>query len=250
MERSQQAAHRALQLDPDLIDAAMRLIVQRTEDGQIVEAYREAKQLVSRRPESAQAHFVLSYALRYGGALQEAATECNTALSLDRGDRGLRSCALVFQELNDYPRALEFARLDAGSEWSAGVVAEIFLRQGKLAEALAISVNTPRRRILSDWAIHAPDAQIDADVAKLLQVRPGRGDGEPLFLNAGVLTYCNRADVALDFMRRAVERNYCSYPAMDSDPLLAPARRLPGYAAVHAAAVACHARFLRERDQK
>ena len=250
LERSQQAARRALQLDPDLIDAAMRLIVQRTEDGQIVEAYREAKQLVKRRPESAQAHFVLSYALRYGGALQEAATECNTALSLDRGDRGLRSCALAFQMLNDYPRALEFARLDAGSEWSASVVSEIFLRQGKLAEALAISVNNPRRRVLSDWAAHTPDAQIDADVATLLNGRPGRGDGEPLFFNAGVLTYCNRAEAALDSMRRAVERNYCSYPAMDSDPLLAPARQLPGYAAVHAAAVACHARFLQERDQK
>ncbi|MEO6260761.1 MAG: protein kinase, partial [Thermoanaerobaculia bacterium] len=248
--RSQEAARRALQLDPDLIEAAIRLIVQRSEDGHTAEAYREAKQLVSRRPDSSQAHFALAYVLRYGGALQESADQCNTALSMDRGDRGLRSCALVFEMLNDFPRALEFAQLDAGSEWSRGVLAQVRLREGKLAEALAISVDNPWSRVLKAWAAHAPAAQFDEAVDTLVNGSPGRSDGEPFYFNAGVLTFCNRPEKALEVLRRAVERGYCSYPAMDSDPLLASVRALPGYRAVHEAGAACHARFLRERDQK
>jgi hypothetical protein len=38
-------------------------------------------------------------------------------------------------ELEQPQKAMEFVRLDAGSEWAARAAAHIFLREGKLAEA-------------------------------------------------------------------------------------------------------------------
>src|SRR5258707_6792977 len=40
-----------------------------------------------------------SYVLRYGGAIEESARECDAALSLDSGNFGLRSCAFTFDQL-------------------------------------------------------------------------------------------------------------------------------------------------------
>ena len=51
-----------------------------------------------------------------------------------------------------------------------------------------------------------------------------------------------------DFVTESIERGYCSYPFMESDPLLAGLRRDPelasGYTKVRAAGRACHEAFL------
>src|SRR5438876_3819566 len=58
-QRSNSALERALALDPNLIVAAGQLIANRTERGELTKAYADAKALVKRKPESAQAHFYL-----------------------------------------------------------------------------------------------------------------------------------------------------------------------------------------------
>src|SRR5437667_426612 len=135
LKRSDSAHERALALDPNLILAASQVITNRTTQGEVGSAYAEASALVKKRPESAQAHFALAYVLRYVGLLDQSAHECETALASDRGNYIFRSCALVFMELNQQQRAMDFVRLDAGSEWAARTAAYIFLREGKLAEA-------------------------------------------------------------------------------------------------------------------
>jgi len=68
----------------------------------VVRAYVDAKALVERHPENALAHFALAYVLRYGGAMEESAHECDTALSLDPGNYQFRSCAFTFDQLGKY----------------------------------------------------------------------------------------------------------------------------------------------------
>ena len=80
LKRSDSAFERALALDPNLISAAGQLITNQMDRGDIGHAYAQASALVKRRPESASAHFVLGYVLRYAGLLDEAARECDTAL--------------------------------------------------------------------------------------------------------------------------------------------------------------------------
>ena len=85
-QRSNAALERALALDPNFVSAARWLITNQVERGQLGKAYMDAKALVERHPENAAAHFALAYVLRYGGAIEESAHECDTALSLDRGN--------------------------------------------------------------------------------------------------------------------------------------------------------------------
>src|SRR5581483_1012264 len=119
---------KALSLDPNLISAAGNLISNRVERGDLATAHKEATQLVQKRPQSAQAHFTLSYVLRYAGLLQQAMQECDAALALDPGNYEFRSCALNFMAMGRPERALVFMGLDAGSEWTAYEMPVLLLR--------------------------------------------------------------------------------------------------------------------------
>jgi len=48
-------------------------------------------------------------------------------------------------------------------------------------------------------------------------------------------------------LKRTVQANYCSYPAMDTDPMFASIRSLPEYAQIRSAGMACQNNFLAER---
>src|SRR3989475_10193785 len=166
LKRSDSAHERALALDPNLILAASQVITNRTTQGEVGSAYAEASALVKKRPESAQAHFALAYVLRYVGLLDQSAHECETALASDRGNYIFRSCALVFMELNQQQRAMDFVRLDAGSEWAARTAAYIFLREGKLAEARQSIQKTSAnplmaRDLLESCFDHSPTSVLD-----------------------------------------------------------------------------------------
>jgi TolB-like protein len=150
LRQSDIAYERALSLDPNLIHAASQLSTNQTERGEFVRAYQDAKALVDGHPEQAEAHFALSYILRYGGDTDGAARECNTALSVDPGNFGLRSCAQVFIQLGDLPRAVQFASLDTGSSWSNNTLSSIYARQGNVAKAKELKREaTVRTRMLT-----------------------------------------------------------------------------------------------------
>ena len=134
-QRSNAAYERALSLDPNRVLAASNLIVNRVERGELGRAYDAATDLVRRRPQSADAHFALSYVLRYAGMQEKATQECNTARSLDPGNFNFRSCAWAFLELGQTDRAMDFVHLDAGSEWAAWVTPYVYLAAGNVAQA-------------------------------------------------------------------------------------------------------------------
>ena len=130
-QRSNKACERAVELDPNRVVAAGQLITNRVERGELGKAYQAAQALVKRRPESAEAHFVMGYVYRYAGMLQQAANECNTALALDPGNYAFRSCAWAFMEMGKAERAADFVRLDAGSEWAAYATPSILCARGR-----------------------------------------------------------------------------------------------------------------------
>src|SRR5262245_43234474 len=66
-QKSNASYERALALDPNLVFAAGSLITNRVERGQLEAAHQQALALVQKRPQSAQAHFALSYVYRYAG---------------------------------------------------------------------------------------------------------------------------------------------------------------------------------------
>jgi serine/threonine protein kinase len=244
LARMQEAAKRALAIDPDRVNPALRLISMNAENGRITDAYHDAVALVRRRPDSADAHFTLSYVMRYGGALREAADECDRAWAIDHGNRSARSCAIVFMGLGNYDRALEFTRVDGGTEWANRITGNIYLRQGKYQEAADL-VSGPRQALIRA-AVNHDRNEVDRVADRLLAASQSSTDGEPLYFIGNVVSMGGDPQKGLGLLREAVRRNYCSYPAVETDPLWAPARALPEYAEVRRSAQACHEVFMKE----
>ncbi len=231
-QRSNQACERAVALDPNRILAAGQLITNRVERGELTKAYQAAQALVKQRPDSAQAHFVMSYVYRYAGMLEQAAHECDTALALDPGNYIFRSCAWVFMELGNTTRAADFVRLDAGSEWAAYVTPSILLREGKIAEAREAVKRMPtaqryHRDLLEACLQLRPASDLDRIAQEAATSFPSDPDPETWYYEGAILAYCGKKQAALHLLQSAVDNNYCSYANLLTDPLLAKLRADP-----------------------
>lgn len=243
-ERARAADEKALQIDPNFTEAAAHLVILRVEASDLAGALDDATRILRLRPDSARAHFTLGYVLRYAGELASAARECDAALALDRKDPGWRSCALAFVLLGDYEHALDYLRLDAGSQWATIVEADLRLRQGKTAESLAL-VRQVSGASGRQSGLHQiipclegrPLAESDSgwrDLEALLFADP---DPEPKYFDGARAAYCGNTAMALRLLRRSVEENFLVLAAGDRDPLLSKIRGTPEYAAIRALAI-------------
>jgi len=228
-QRSNKACERAIELDPNRIVAAGQLIENRVSRGELGKAYQAAEALVKRRPDSAQAHFVMSYVYRYAGMLQQATNECNTALSLDPGNYAFRSCAWAFMELGNPERAADFVRLDAGSEWAAYATPSILLREGKIPEAREAVKRMPttlryHRDLLESCLQLRPAADLDRMAHDAETSLPTEPDPETWYYQGALFAYCGKKQAAFHLLQSAIGQNYCSYENLLSDPLLAKLR--------------------------
>ena len=248
MRRSEAATDRALSLDPDLLPAAMRRIVNETERTQYAAAHRHAIDLLQRRPRSAEAHFALGYLFRYVGQLEDSARECNRAYELDAAP-GLRSCASTLMDLGDFRRARVFSALDRGSVWARQVEALLLTHEQKPAAALAVMESLPtttavRRTLMSCCA--GANRIAPAEWPGIERDLLGIDDPEQLFLNVDIVASCGNDDLAIRLYRELTVRRYSIYPAIDRDPLLQRLRQHPAYAAMREEAIRMHEQLAAE----
>jgi len=253
-QRSNAAYERALALDPNRVGAASHLITNRVERGELGPAYDAATDLVRRRPQSAEAHFALSYVLRYAGMQEQAAQECNTARSLDPGNFDFRSCAWAFLELGQTDRAMDFVHLDAGSEWAAWVTPYVYLASGNLMQARESAKNVgksalyhrelmmvctqPQRPADFDRIVHEAETSVMTEL-----------DPEEWYHVVALMAYCGQPDAALRLLKAAVQQNYCAYSALLGDPLLKQLRKETAFNEVLTAASACQETLKEGRGQ-
>ncbi len=251
VERYEAAAARALALDPNYIAAGANFTVTHIERGELAKAFQEATDLVRRRPDSPDAHHALGAVLRYAGLLQESASQCATTFLLDPHTRtsGLRSCAIVFFQRGDYQRAMDYIHLDAGSDFASAMSISILLRQGREQEALQIGPPHIPQWPSYDMLLACAQRRPSAEIAALAETVQPSDDPEANYLSAANLAYCGQTDAALQMLKRAIQGNYCSYPAIDSDPFFASVRAKPEFAEIQSAAIACQKDFLAERQR-
>jgi len=243
-QRSNTAYEKAITLDPNRMGAASHLITNRVERGELGRAYDAATDLVRRRPQSAYAHFALSYVLRYAGMQEQATQECNTARSLDPGNFDFRSCAWAFLELGKTDRAMDFVQLDAGSEWSAWVKPYVYLTAGNLAQAReavkSVAKATPYHR---DLLVACTQAQKPADFDRIVREAESstmmEPDPEAWYHVGALMAYCGQNEPALRLLKAAVQQNYCAYSALLEDPLLKGLRKETAFNEVLTAGSAC-----------
>jgi serine/threonine protein kinase len=229
---SNQACSKALALDPNLTPAAGQLITNLVERGELGKAYQAAQVLVKQQPDSAQAHFVMSYVYRYAGMLQEATNECNTALALDPSNYIFRSCAWAFMELGKTDRAADFIRLDAGSEWAAYVQPSLLLREDKVADAREAVKHMPtapryHRDLLESCLELRPASELDKLAQESETSYPSDPDPETWYYEGALFAYCGKHKAAIHLLQSAIENNYCAYSNLLTDPLLSKLRSDP-----------------------
>jgi len=253
-KRSDTALERAISLDPNYSFAIAWLITNRVEQGQLAKAYQDAKALVTRHPEDAGAHFALAYVLRYGGAVEESAHECEAALTLDPGNFGLRSCAFTFDQLGNYARAMEFLQLDAGSMWASNNMMREYIRDGKLAQAKQFA---DKLRDMSQFDYQMMMVCIEnpssADVAPLARgvvaTRLADPDPEPRYIVAGDLLFCGQKDAAVQLIKSAIAGRFCAYTGLQNDSVWTKLRGTPEFSELLSAAKRCRDDFISERSQ-
>jgi hypothetical protein len=68
-------------------------------------------------------------------------------------------------------------------------------------------------------------------------------DPEVNYFFAGHLAYCGETEAALRYLKLAIDGGYCSFPAIDSDPLFTPLRNSTDFVSTRASAIACRNRF-------
>jgi eukaryotic-like serine/threonine-protein kinase len=250
-QKSNSAYERALALDPNLSFAAGQLITNRVERGELSKAYEEGRAFVKRRPESAQAHFAMSYVYRYAGMLDDSMRECDAALRLDPGNYLFRSCAWAFLYMGKIERAREYVRLDSGSEWANWVMPSLLLREGKRNEAReAVKKIVPAQRYYRDMLEAVlglrPEEDLDRMAREATTSLSPMEDPETLYQQGALLAFAGKKDAAVHLIRMAIEQNYCAYSPLENDPLLDKLRAAPEFAELLKAARFCQEPLLAE----
>ena len=250
-QRANAAFERAIALDPNFINPAGELTGAEVERGQVVKAYQDAKALVDRHPESAMAHFALSYVLRYGGAVEESAHECDTALALDPGNYAFRSCVFSFEQLGNYPRAKEFLELDSGSDWANSNMIRLFIRDGNMASVRDLAGKSHATR----WGpviLACVDHPRSESATKLAQQEASEvfadPDPEVHYVVASDVLLCGQKELALRMIKSSIEGHFCPYEGMRNDSIWAKLRDAPQWAEFLSAAKKCQDDFMAQRS--
>jgi TolB-like protein/Flp pilus assembly protein TadD len=248
--RATAAQEKALALDPNLTEATERLIVYQTEQGDLLGAYRRAREMLGRRPRDAQAHFGLSYVLRYAGLLEEAMKECDAALALDPHSSRFRSCGSTFQFAGQYERAIEYLRLDAGTDWQREREAEVRLLQGRREEAARMFEATGSEGAAFARFLLKTDspAERDAIAAKLASDAAADPDPEGKYHAASFLCGTGYPKAGLTALRDAVSHGFLASAAMDRNPLFDSVRKDAEFIAIREEAIRKQKDFVARRD--
>jgi hypothetical protein len=139
---------------------------------------------------------------------------------------------------------MDFARLDAGSEFSGFITINSLLREGKLDEARravkTVAINPRDHRELLDACLQnrsGPDQDKIASQAEAAVL--AEPDPEPWYKHGAIMAFCGRKDSAFRMIGRAIDQNYCAYSALLSDPLLAKLKGNPEFDKLLTAADNC-----------
>lgn len=253
--RANAALQRAVALDPSRIEAASDLINMEIEDGELNRSYDDITKLLYQRPDSGAVHLVHSYVLWNAGLLDESASECEKTRALDAGTTDLASCGYVFMALGKYDRAREYFQLQSGNEYERSGRVEVFVREGKEAEALQVLKSLPTtafygRPLLEPCLQHRPPAKGEVGEQQVRSASMALHDPFPKYLLASWDSFCGQPVLAFRELRRAISQNYCAYPQMETDPLLAKIRAMPEFAEVRSLGIACQQHFLEHRKQR
>jgi serine/threonine protein kinase len=234
------AYQKALTLNPALINARIYMANLFTDTGRAEEAVPLMRGALEENRNSAEAHWELGYAYRFGGMLAESVAECQRAREIAPAVKSTSSALNAYLYLGDYDRFLaalppagnaylnfyrgfvEFykhdaehalAHLERAYELDPGML------PAQVGKAIAEAIrqrNTPGLALLRETE------------TKILE--RGVADGEGLYKVSQAYAVLGDGPSALRMFRRTIGGGFFCYPYFVSDPLIANLRKEHGFA--------------------
>ncbi|HXG66222.1 MAG TPA: winged helix-turn-helix domain-containing protein [Blastocatellia bacterium] len=239
-EKAQHAYEKALEINPDQVEARIFMANLFTDTGRVEESVPLLRKALETSPNHAEAHWELGYAYRYAGMLAESIEQCELARQIDPNvkinssafnsylyvgqyDRFLRSLPetediafIIFYRglgryyLKDYGRATP--DLDRAYELKPN---ELYARIGK-----ALSFQVARKQEDGLRLLRETEKRI---------VEQGVNDAEGIYKVAQAYAVLGDKESALRVLRRSIELGFFCYPYFASDPMLENIRKEAEY---------------------
>jgi hypothetical protein len=148
---------------------------------------------------------------------------------------------------------MKFLELDMGSKWVANNLVRHYIHTGNLAKAREMSDKATdsagHSQLINGCLNHIPAAELDALSKRVAREDLNNPDAENRYVFAGLFAFCGQRDVAMTLLKSSIAGNYCAYPALQTDSMLANIRSMPEFGGVLAAAKKCQSDFLAERSR-
>ncbi len=247
-DREEEALTRALELDPDDLDAGSYRVVRLTNDGRLGEALEVADALVERHPQSAGAYFARAYTHRYASLIEEAIEDCERALELDPTNFRWRSCANNYLLNGTYDGAQAFYDLDPGSAFVYDARGHLLLSIGDVEAAFESWDQMPpghaftfEHELVEQCVAGGYTREAGSEYKEAIV---GFGDGELYYFGGAVLAFCGDLETGLQLIERAIDRDYCAATGLARDRIWEPFRARPEFIEVQRLADGCLERFV------
>lgn len=238
MDKGWQAFHRAIALDPNnrfIVDSMAFHLLEHNRAEQAIPLLQES---LRHNPTDSFAHWYLSEAYRYGGALEQSVVEGVLALKLNPNvaENLTFNTYLYVGRYREFLDSLPHAENNARAIFYRGLAYYYLQDTRRAAEefdrAFALNpglLHSQIGRALTYGLRHqnAQGLELMGNVE-----RSGNDDGEMLYKMAQAYAQLGDKQSALRLFRRSIELNFYPYTYFVRDPLLEPVRSEPEYSAV------------------
>ena len=149
------------------------------------------------------------------------ARECDLAYSLDPGNSLIRSCTFTFSELGNHERAMDFLRIEQGSEWSNRNTLRVLLGEGKLAEARDLGRRLPPdmhptkfyQACLARTSFTQPPSSELSQAAREIEPQMlANPDPENRYLSATFMAVCGQTEAAQRLLKSVIRGSTARIP--------------------------------------
>jgi serine/threonine protein kinase/TolB-like protein/Tfp pilus assembly protein PilF len=235
--KAQKAYERALLLNPSLVEPRIYMGNLLTDTGRVEQAVPLLRAAIQAHPSSAEAHWELGYAYRFGGMLPESIAEAEQARGFDPEVKINSSALNSYLYLGQYDRFLQslpannsayilfyrgFAEYhekklqQAAEDFDSAYELDPTLIPAQVGKALSYSLAHQNTR----------GSDLLRKVEQTIQER-GVADAELLYKVAEAYAVLGDRESALRMLQRSIDGGFFCYPYFLRDPLLEGLRNLP-----------------------